>query len=59
MHGQEGLAAGRRTAVDSHMDEHFLDLSHRCAAGESASHVDGQFFVSTQRAENAEAQECL
>jgi putative transposase len=33
MHGQEGLAAGRCAAVDGDVNEHFLDLTHCCAAG--------------------------
>jgi hypothetical protein len=33
MNGQEGLAAGWGAAVDGHVDEHFLDLTDRRAAG--------------------------
>ena len=59
MNGQEGLAAGRGAAVDGDVDEYFLDLTHRCAAGQRASDIDGQFLISTQCRENAKAQQCL
>lgn len=57
MNGLEGLAAGRRAAVDGDVDQYFLDLSHRRATGEGASDVDRQFLVSTQCRENAKAEQ--